>query len=202
MKSRSTLRGTNNSVGHGNLLTILTVTEIMAKGNRRNWEGREKELQRYGGTSWSAGFWRWHFTNRGHVYYYNVTKCKLTCPGLASFIYELNSAISLSCKISVKWILATIFCYFHFYLPYQIYLSVIATTECQVVYKAHLFFILGCVCHAGVTSLLWKEMRVRTISISRREDARRNLWEHSSVIEFSLIWYTHTQHTNVGFSLK
>ena len=32
MKSRSTLRGANNSVGHGNLLTILTVTEIMARG--------------------------------------------------------------------------------------------------------------------------------------------------------------------------
>lgn len=93
MKSRSTLRGANNSVGHGNLLTILTVTGIMAKGNRRSWEGREKVLQRYGGTRRCAGFKDAHFKNMGHVYYYNVTKCKLICPGLASFIYELNSAI-------------------------------------------------------------------------------------------------------------
>lgn len=110
---------------------------------------------------------------------------------------NLTQPFSLSYKISVKWILAIIFCYFRFYLPYQIYLSVIAATEGQAVYKAHLFFILGCVCHAGVTSLLWKEMRVRTISISHREDVRWILWEHSprgylpSAMAFLLIWYTH-----------
>lgn len=155
MKSWSTLRGANISVGHGNLLKILTVTENAAKGNSRNWEERENELQSYEWTSWCAGFNYAHFKNMGHIHYYAVTNCKLICSGLVSFIYAFISlSFPLSCKMSTKWILAIIFCYFHFHLPYQIYLSVIATIECQVVYKAHLFFVLECVCHAGVTSTL------------------------------------------------
>lgn len=97
MKSWSTLRGANISVGHGNLLKILTVTENAAKGNSRNWEERENELQSYEWTSWCAGFNYAHFKNMGHMHYYTVTNCKLICSGLVSFIYVF---ISLSHSLS------------------------------------------------------------------------------------------------------